>query len=49
MQRYSGVEISKLAAISEIDAFAFGFPCNDFSVVGEQKGIEMRKPFHQYF
>lgn len=22
-----------------IDAFAFGFPCNDFSVVGEQKGI----------
>ena len=23
----------------EIDAFAFGFPCNDFSVVGEQQGI----------
>lgn len=22
-----------------IDALAFGFPCNDFSVVGEQKGI----------
>lgn len=28
-----------LAAISGIDALAFGFPCNDFSVVGEQKGI----------
>lgn len=28
-----------LAAISEIDGLAFGFPCNDFSVVGEQKGI----------
>ena len=25
--------------LSEIDGFAFGFPCNDFSVVGEQKGI----------
>lgn len=28
-----------LKNISEIDALAFGFPCNDFSVVGEQKGI----------
>lgn len=27
-------------ALGEIDAFAFGFPCNDFSVVGEQKGFE---------
>ena len=25
--------------LSPIDALAFGFPCNDFSVVGEQKGI----------
>ncbi len=32
-------KLSKLAAISSIDALAFGFPCNDFSVVGEQKGI----------
>jgi len=31
------LDISKLP---KIDAFAFGFPCNDFSVVGEQKGIE---------
>lgn len=23
-----------------IDAFTFGFPCNDFSIVGEQKGFE---------
>lgn len=30
------LEIEKLGAI---DALAFGFPCNDFSVVGEQKGI----------
>ena len=27
-------------ALGEIDAFAFGFPCNDFSVVGEQKGFD---------
>ena len=25
--------------LSPIDALAFGFPCNDFSVVGKQKGI----------
>lgn len=26
--------------MGDIDALAFGFPCNDFSVVGEQKGFE---------
>ncbi|MEI8208359.1 MAG: DNA cytosine methyltransferase, partial [Methylococcales bacterium] len=26
--------------LSEIDALAFGFPCNDFSLVGEQKGTD---------
>jgi len=31
---------NRLKKISEIDALAFGFPCNDFSVVGEQKGME---------
>jgi DNA (cytosine-5)-methyltransferase 1 len=29
-----------LKRISDIDALAFGFPCNDFSVVGEQKGMD---------
>ena len=29
-----------LEALPPIDALAFGFPCNDFSVVGEQKGFE---------
>lgn len=29
-----------LKSISEIDALAFGFPCNDFSVVGEQRGMD---------
>ncbi len=31
------LDIDKLG---EIDAFSFGFPCNDFSVVGEQKGFD---------
>lgn len=29
-----------LQTLPEIDALAFGFPCNDFSVVGEQKGFD---------
>ena len=34
-------DIRKLdfAGLANIDALAFGFPCNDYSVVGEQKGI----------
>jgi DNA (cytosine-5)-methyltransferase 1 len=39
-QDIRNLEMSKLKAISDIDALAFGFPCNDFSVVGEQKGID---------
>ena len=31
------LDIEKLG---DIDALAFGFPCNDFSVVGEQKGFD---------
>ncbi|MDR2905853.1 MAG: DNA cytosine methyltransferase [Helicobacteraceae bacterium] len=27
-------------ALNQIDALAFGFPCNDFSAVGEQKGLD---------
>lgn len=30
------LDISKL---SPIDALAFGFPCNDYSLIGEQKGL----------
>ncbi|WP_330948739.1 DNA cytosine methyltransferase [Virgibacillus sp. MG-45] len=26
--------------LEKIDAFAFGFPCNDYSIVGESKGLE---------
>ncbi|MDR0908707.1 MAG: DNA cytosine methyltransferase, partial [Spirochaetaceae bacterium] len=33
------LDFGRLEEISSIDALAFGFPCNDFSVVGEQKGM----------
>ena len=28
-----------IESLGDIDALAFGFPCNDFSFVGEQKGF----------
>lgn len=34
------LNLEDLYKIGEIDALAFGFPCNDFSVVGEQKGFD---------
>lgn len=40
------LEISKLP---KIDGFAFGFPCNDFSQVGERKGVEGKfGPLYSY-
>lgn len=32
----------KLNLLPKINAFAFGFPCNDFSIVGEAQGLEGR-------
>lgn len=29
-----------MAQLAPIDALAFGFPCNDYSVVGEQRGMD---------
>ena len=38
-----------LTKLAEIDALAFGFPCNDFSVVGEQKGMDgVYGPLYSY-
>jgi len=43
------LDFSKLEKISDIDALAFGFPCNDFSVVGEQKGMDgVYGPLYSY-
>lgn len=33
------VQALKIKSLEKIDAFAFGFPCNDYSIVGEQKGM----------
>jgi len=38
-----------LDSLSVIDALAFGFPCNDYSVVGEQKGMDgVYGPLYSY-
>lgn len=34
------ITAKELAKISKINGFAYGFPCNDFSLVGEHKGID---------
>jgi len=45
-QDVKDLDINKL---QPIDAFAFGFPCNDFSIVGEQKGIDgIYGPLYSY-
>ncbi len=33
------LDFKKLLKYGEIDCLTFGFPCNDFSTVGEQKGL----------
>lgn len=43
------LDYERLKEISDIDALAFGFPCNDFSVVGEQKGMDgIYGPLYSY-
>lgn len=36
----SDVKSLDIESLDKIDAFAYGFPCNDFSLVGEQKGFD---------
>lgn len=43
------LRLEVLKKISDIDALAFGFPCNDFSVVGEQRGMNgIYGPLYSY-
>lgn len=38
-----------MTKLAPIDALAFGFPCNDYSVVGEQKGMDgIYGPLYSY-
>ncbi len=36
---YAPVETLDFSKLPQVDAVTFGFPCNDFSVVGEHKGL----------
>jgi DNA (cytosine-5)-methyltransferase 1 len=36
---YQNVHDLDIDALGDIDGFAFGFPCNDYSLVGEWKGL----------
>ena len=40
---HGDVRYLKIKELGEIDAFAYGFPCNSFSNVGEHKGFENEK------
>ena len=40
---YGDVRNLDIPALGPIDAFAYGFPCNSFSNVGEHKGIAEEK------
>jgi len=43
------LDYERLAKIGSIDALAFGFPCNDFSIVGEHKGMDgVYGPLYSY-
>ncbi len=37
---YKDIRKLDMNTLDDIDALAFGFPCNDYSVVGEQKGMD---------
>lgn len=37
---HGDVRTLDMRRLADIDALAFGFPCNDYSVVGEQKGMD---------
>jgi DNA (cytosine-5)-methyltransferase 1 len=40
---------NRLKKISDIEALAFGFPCNDFSVIGEKRGMDgVYGPLYSY-
>ena len=43
------VRVLDISELADIDGFAFGFPCNDFSVVGEHRGLHgTYGPLFQY-
>lgn len=46
---YEDIRKFDMNKLTPIDALAFGFPCNDYSVVGEQKGMKgVYGPLYSY-
>jgi len=46
---HQDVKNLEIDTLPPIDAFAYGFPCNDFSLVGEQKGFDGKYgPLYSY-
>ena len=46
---HQNVSTLDISALSKVDIFSYGFPCNDFSVVGEQKGMKGKfGPLYKY-
>ena len=46
---HADIRTFDMTQLEPIDALAFGFPCNDYSVVGEQKGINgVFGPLYRY-
>lgn len=46
---HADIRTFDMSQLSPIDALAFGFPCNDYSVVGEQKGMDgVYGPLYSY-
>ncbi len=46
---HADIRTFDMSRLAPIDALAFGFPCNDYSVVGEQKGMNgVYGPLYSY-
>lgn len=46
---HADIRTFNMEQLAPIDALAFGFPCNDYSVVGEQRGMDgVFGPLYQY-
>lgn len=47
--RHQDVQTLNIDELGHIDGFAFGFPCNDYSLVGESRGLKGEfGPLYQY-
>ncbi len=46
---HQDVRTLNIGSLSPIDIFSYGFPCNDFSIVGEHKGVKGKfGPLYKY-